>query len=288
MYWFDGGDAMKKLFLVLLVVGIVGCSAGNDVDSAQAPAPEEDVAPKVTDTVQSLGGLFLGLSSPNEAFQALAETTSPDDWVRFLDESTAISDRGRVATGFDIGVRGANALLAIAVGDVDLATSLAESVQRAANGLDISSDRLERLGTQLQEALQIEDETDREVHVSRSLNALRGELVQLLNTIDEVEVALAIEFGAWIEGVRQSSGIVRDNYTEQLALTLGRANEAVYFVRALETLRAREESDTFTALIEPMAQMAELMDVGASVMTAAQVTTLHLLSTNLRDRAAAI
>lgn len=260
---------MKRLLGIALISFVV--FAACEQQTAETSGTDEfEVAEKPLFAAAG-GGLLMRISDPDEAFSTIEAYAGDANWSSYLDPATALDTDSEFATGFLLGVRSTNALLHAALGDWETAEAISESVRLAAERLDIQTDDVEALIQDVIGAFEEEDEQLREIAVSRSVNALRGTIIRTLNTLDEEEIALAIELGAWLEASRQAAGITRDAYSEELSVVLLRGSEAQYFLETLQRIGIQKEmQDELEAVIEPIRTVSAIMNSPVATPDAVQ------------------
>jgi len=263
---------VKRLLLISLI-SVVVFAACNQTESVANAEDDFEVTEKPVFAAAG-GGLLMRISNPDEAVAAINEFTDGSDWTAYLESDTTIDAESDFSVGFLLGARSANALVYAALGDWDRAEAISDSVRVAAERLDVQTDDTEALIQALVAAFEEPDEELREVRVSRALNALRGQIVRTLNTLDEESIALAIELGAWLEGSRQAAGVTRDNYSEELSVVLMRGTESQYFLETLQRVAVQESlQESLNPLIEEMRTVSAIMN--SAVLDAQLVGDLY-------------
>jgi hypothetical protein len=71
-----------------------------------------------------------------------------------------------------------------------------------------------------------------------------------------------IEFGAWIEAIRQTSHIILENYSPQTASALLRKGEAEYFKANFGSFNLHNPSPEHKKLLDASSSMLQLMIPG--------------------------
>jgi hypothetical protein len=216
------------------------------------------------DQVPSSGGniFIFRLSNPDEALNALLKDTDSATWAKFQDTSTDITSGDRERICYNIGVKSANALLAVFLDDYDTAEKISGAIKDAANKLNIKSDNIEAVAKKLVEDLGEKDEAAKKTKVKQTLNALKDEVIEALNSIGNKPESVMIEFGAWIEAIRQTSSIILENYSKDAATALLRKGEAEYFKANFGSFNLNSPSARYKALLDSTSQLLELMKPG--------------------------
>lgn len=210
------------------------------------------------------GNIFiLRLSNPDEALNSLLTETDPATWVKYQDARTAIPTQDREKICYHIGVKSANALLSVFLDDYDTAEKISQSIKDAAKKLNIRSDAIETLAKELVTNLEEKDEKIKKTKVKQTLNTLKDEVVKALNNIGNKPEAVMIEYGAWIEAIRQTSNIILENYSPQTASALLRKGEAEYFKANFGSFNLHNPSPEYKQLLNTSSRMLELMVPGA-------------------------
>jgi hypothetical protein len=89
--------------------------------------------------------------------------------------------------------------------------------------------------------------------------------------------ALMIEFGAWIEALRQTSGIVKDDYSDMAATVFRREVEARYFKTQFQTVNATKPDARYVESAEVSSRLLELMRPKS--ISEEAVNAIHQLAT---------
>jgi hypothetical protein len=199
------------------------------------------------------------LSHPDEALNAIVKETEPSLWGNYLVRDAVIAATDRATVGFLIGARSANALLAVFLDDYEAAERIGESIKRASEKLNIKSARVETIAEKLLGDLEISDEQDRARHVKSTLNLLTDAIVAALRDIGSRNEALMIEYGVWIEAIKQISGIVKDDYSPKSAAVLRRQTEARYFKSEFQSLSLSQSREVYETDVEAASVLLNLM-----------------------------
>jgi NADH dehydrogenase/NADH:ubiquinone oxidoreductase subunit G len=209
------------------------------------------------------GNIFIfRLSNPDEALNALLKSTDPSSWKQFQDTSTAIKTQDREKICYNIGVKSANALLSVFLDDYDTAEKISSAIKDAADKLNIKSANIETVAKQLVEDLAEKDEQKKQTKVKQTLNTLKDEVVKALNKIGNKPESVMIEFGAWIEALRQTSGIILENYSTHAASALLRKGEAEYFKAQFGSFNLQNPSKRYKELLDATSKLLDLMVPG--------------------------
>ena len=96
-----------------------------------------------------------------------------------------------------------------------------------------------------------------------------------------------IEYGAWIEALRQTSGIVKDDYSAKAASVLRRDSEAKYFKAEFQSLGLRKTDSRYGAIVDATSRLLQLMkpDEQKTVPEDA-VVKIHELATQIYKQSA--
>lgn len=209
---------MNSKWLILLLTGAVvlllalsGCEKGEKAEPASGNI------------------IVMRLSNPDEALNAIIKETDSSLWGKYINTDASIGVSGREAISFHIGAKSANALLAVFLDDYDTAEKIGGSIKSASDKLNIKSEEVETVAKKLSEDLKETDAKKKARRVKSTLNLLTDSVAGALKEIGNRNEALMIEYGAWIEVLRQTSGIVKDDYSPQAASVLRREIEAKYF-----------------------------------------------------------
>ena len=217
----------------------------------------------------SKGNIFIfRLSNPDEALNSLIQETNPEDWAAYQNTSADIpASADREVICYHIGVKSANALLSVFLEDYETAEGIAQSIKKAADQLNIRSDEIETIAKQLVEDLEEKDEQAKAVKVKQTLNMLKDEVISVLNDIGNEAEAVMIEYGAWIDALRQTSSIIADGYSEKAASALLRSGEAEYFKRNFASFNLHSPGERYKSMLDAASQLRELMipDAGNSL-----------------------
>ncbi|MBN2536066.1 MAG: hypothetical protein JXB88_24510 [Spirochaetales bacterium] len=229
------------------------------------------------------GNVFIQrLSNPDEALNALIAETNPATWAQYRDTSTAITTQDREKICYHIGVKSANALLSVFLNDYDTAEKISKSIKDAANKLNIKSDSIETVAKELVENLAEKDEKKKQTKVKQTLNTLKDEVVKALNNIGNESEALMIEYGAWIEAIRQTSLIILDNYSPEAASALFRKGEAEYFKANFGSLNLHHPSAGYKSQLEASSKLLELIIPGPDkTISSEAVKTINEIATQV-------
>jgi hypothetical protein len=267
---------MKRKWLILLLVGLIilllplmGCKKKEEAEPAA-------------------GNIFIiRLSNPDEVLNSIVQETDSSLWGKYLDRDAAIGVSDREAIGFHIGAKSANALLAVFLDDYDTAENIGGSIKNASEKLNIKSENVETVAKKLTEDLKEKDEETKARKVKSTLNLLKDEVIAALKSIGNQSEALMIEYGAWIEALRQTSGIVKDDYSARAASVLRRDVEAKYFKAEFQSLNIRKPDPKYRAIVDATSQLLELMqpDEQRTVPEYA-VVKIHELTTQIYKQSA--
>jgi phosphoglycolate phosphatase-like HAD superfamily hydrolase len=229
------------------------------------------------------GNIFIQrLSNPDEALNALLKDTDSATWRKYLDASTEIKTTDRKKICYHIGVKSANALLSVFLDDYDTAEKISASIKDAANKLNIKSDAIETIAKQLVQDLAEKDEKVKQTKVKQTLNTLKDEVIKALNDIGNKSEAVMIEFGAWIEAIRQTSSIILENYSPQTASALLRKGEAEYFKANFGSFNLHNPSPENKQLLDVSSRMLQLMiPATGKTISREAVTDINELATRV-------
>lgn len=229
------------------------------------------------------GNIFiLRLSNPDEALNALLQDTDPATWVKYQDASTNIPTQDREKICYHIGVKSANALLAVFLNDYDTAEKISGSIKDAAKKLNIKSDNIETIAKELVRDLEEKDEQKKQTKVKQTLNTLKDEVIEALNNIGNKSESVMIEYGAWIEAVRQTSHIILENYSPQTASALLRKGEAEYFKANFGSFNLHTPSPEYKQLLDASSRMLTLMVPGTGrTISLEAVNNINTLATQV-------
>lgn len=236
--------------------------------------------------VPSGGNIFIfRLSNPDEALNALLKDTDPATWTKYQDPGTAITTQDREKICYHIGVKSANALLSVFLDDYDTAEKISGSIKDAADKLNIKSDNIETVAKKLVEDLEEKDEKIKQTKVKQTLNILKDEVIEALNNIGNKAEAVMIEYGAWIEAVRQTSHIILENYSVKTASGLQRKGEAEYFKANFGSFNLHTPSTEYKELLDATSRILELMIPGpGKAITEEAVTGINEIATQVNAR----
>ena len=231
------------------------------------------------------GDIFiLRLSNPDEALNALLLETDPAQWNKYQDKSTEITTSDRQVICYHIGVKSANALIAVFLNDYETAEKISTSIKDAANKLNIKSDEVETIAKQLASDLEEKDEKVKSRNVKQTLNMLQDAVVKALNSIGNKEEAMMIEFGAWIESIRLTSSIIMDDYSIVSASTLLRKLEAEYFMENFAFLNINSPSTEYVELIDAVSKLQALMQADANnSISQKAVSTINYIASQINQ-----
>lgn len=248
--------------------------SGGESDAGTAEADSEE---KIWEDIAAL----IPISNPDEAYALLQQETDPDTWGDHADESVEINTDDSESAAFSIGVRGTNAILLTALGDSETAEAIAQSISRAAGSLAIQTDRIDSLVQQLTELLESDAEaSDRQARIV--LNSIADELAEALLQTGDEEAALALQLGIWVESLRQSAGIVVDDYSALASTVFRRRSEAAVFGREYLTLAS--ENDEYASLAESLLALSTAMESDANrTIPQAQIERIYDITTGIKN-----
>lgn len=281
----------KVLLLLVIILSLLlmwGCEKRGEeqeaakeaetTEKAEASGEEERQAPPA----QSGNILVEELSNPDEALLVLTESIDKDLWGKYLKKDDAVPSGSDAEIGFSLGVKSANSLLAVFLNDYDTAEKLAKSLQAGAEKLNVQSAEIEATAKQLGEDLKETDEEAKDQLVKGRLNKLREQVIYTLKDIGNKEVSLMMELGVWAEGMRQVSGLVKDDYSKQVSQVLLRLQEVEYFMKSFGLLKAKADSDKYDDLLEALSKVQEILDsVENKVVPKSDVETIHSIMTGI-------
>ena len=161
-----------------------------------------------------------------------------------------------------IGVRGANALMAIFLGKRETAQKMASEIKDAASKLSIESGEIENAIKQLDKAMNSPDDKNKDRRIRMAINNVERVITEELQKQGDIKYARLITYGAWIESVRQISGIINDNYKVLTSGYLGRTIESEYFIQEFAMLNAKSKSDLFADIISTTKALDSRMELG--------------------------
>jgi hypothetical protein len=208
--------------------------------------------------------IIFRLSNPDEALNSLIADTDVSLWTKYQDNRTDITATDREVICYHIGVKSANALLSVFLNDYETAEKISESIKGAANKLNIKSDDIETVAKELVNALTEKDAKKKASEVKRTLNLLKDAVIEALTAIGNKGEAVMIEFGAWIEALRQTSSIILENYSVKTASALMRKGEAEYFKANFGSLNLHKPKERYKELLDDTSKLLDLMVPGAS------------------------
>jgi hypothetical protein len=266
-------EVSMKRFAVFIAAGLllalVSChNGGKATTQAQAgskPAPQE--------TQQTI--LITMVSNPDELYNVVQRTYKPDVIKAALDTTATISSTDHDAVAFAIGSHAANALLAAVLQDTNDSKAIAGGVKDAASKLNISSDKIQALATQINTDLAKTDDKAREVAVTQDINALSAEFVTTLKGMGGNYESLLIQLGGWTEGVRIASKVVQTKFDGTVAAKLlGRQAEADWFMgQALGFVKSNPDAAQVAAALKPLG--AAMTPSADRKLSAAQVAAIQ-------------
>lgn len=233
-------------FALILVFG--ACS--NSEASQENEEEEEEIV---------MESEVLRISRPDESLTALAKFVNVQLWDEYVDKRVSISSDDPLEICFNIGVKSANAILSVFFDDYETAENMASSIRTAAEKLNIRSESVEKGVKMLLEDLQEEDPNIKEKRVSQSLNYITSEVSETMESMGSMDYALTVEFGVWIESIRQGSGIVKDSYSVDASYSLFRPEEAQYFYRNFQKFQNQTPRPFYKDAIETAKKLESLM-----------------------------
>ncbi|MBN1696815.1 MAG: hypothetical protein JW881_04820 [Spirochaetales bacterium] len=205
--------------------------------------------------------IIFRLSNPDEALNALIADTDISLWSAWLDTSSGITATDREVICYHIGVKSANALLAVFLNDYETAEKISGSIKDAADRLNIKSDEIETAAKGLVDALGEKDENKKAQLVKKALNSLKDVVIEALEAIGNRGESVMIEFGAWIEALRQTSSIILENYSMKTASALVRKAEAGYFKARFTDLNLQHQKPRYKNILEMTSKLLDLMSL---------------------------
>lgn len=267
---------MKRKWLILLLLAVVillFALAGCEKKEKAEPAAGNIIVTR--------------LSNPDEALNAIIKETDSSLWGKYLNRDASIGVSDREAVSFHIGAKSANALLAVFLDDYDTAEKIGGSIKSASDKLNIKSEEVETVAKKLLEDLEETDGKKKARQVKSTLNLLTDAVAAALKGIGNRNEALMIEYGAWIEALRQTSGIVKDDYSPKAASVLRREIEAKYFKGEFQSLNLTKPSTGYETIVDATSLLLELMkaDEQKSIPEHA-VVKIHELATQIFERSA--
>jgi hypothetical protein len=229
--------------------------------------------------------IIFRLSNPDEALNSLIADTDVSQWAKFQDNRIDITATDREVICYHIGVKSANALLSVFLNDYTTAEKISESIKGAANKLNIKSDDIETVAKELVDALKEKDEKKKASEVKRTLNLLKNAVIEALSEIGNRGEAVMIEFGAWIEALRQTSSIILENYSVKTAAALMRKMEAEYFKTNFGSLNLHKPRTRYKELLDETSKLLDLMvPTEANIISKEVVGTINALTKEINAK----
>jgi len=199
------------------------------------------------------------ISSPDEPLNALAKLIPPKEWKKFQDKNIDVSADKNYNICLTIGARSANALLSVFLNDNAKAEKLADAIKKAAEKLNIKAQTVEVAAKNLNSDITGPEAQDKDQRIRLSLNKLKDEIVDTIKVMGNSDYALLIEYGAWIESIRQGSAIIGSKYNARTSNMLYRVEEAKYFANSLADLNKKKEDALFGEIIKASEEIKKLM-----------------------------
>ena len=281
-------SVLLLLVIVLSLLLVWGCEKRGEeqetakeaetTEKAEASGEEERQAPPA----HSGNILVEELSNPDEALLVLTESIDKDLWGKYLKKDDAVPSGSDAGIGFSLGVKSANSLLAVFLKDYDTAEKLAKNLQAGAEKLNVQSAEIEATAKQLGEDLKETDEAAKDQLVKGRLNKLREQVIYTLKEIGNKEVSLMMELGVWAEGMRQVSGLVKDDYSEDVSQVLFRRQEVEYFMKSFGLLKAQDNTGKYDDLLDALSSVQKVLEsADEKVLPKSDVETIHAIMTGI-------
>jgi hypothetical protein len=260
-----------KLVVVLsaLATGAVGCS-GNSSTPSNAPAPAAaPAAPAPQQEVITNNSIVSQISHPDEAMKALGSVAKATDWKGVVDASTAVSGSDKLKVSAAIGMQAANGVAAEYAGDDADAQKLATSVKGLADRLSLKSSALESLVSKTTSDFKEPDADKRSALVRTDLAQMQDELKATLDQLGQGADATMMVFGAWVEGVRMTSSVLKNSYNAAASGVLNRRSEADYFLAAFVAM-PKNANPLYAQIVPTLTRLRDAMVASPSHQISAQ------------------
>jgi hypothetical protein len=254
--------------LSALATGAVGCS-GNSSTPSNAPAPAAAPAPAPQQEVITNNSIVSQISHPDEAMKALGSVAKAADWKGVVDASTAVSASDKLKVSAAIGMQAANGVAAEYAGDDADAQKLATSVKGLADRLSLKSSALESLVAKTTSDFKEPDAEKRSTLVRTDLAQMQDELKATLDQLGEGADATMMVFGAWVEGVRMTSTVLKNRYDAASSGVLNRRNEADYFLAAFVAM-PKNANPLYAQIVPTLTRLRDAMVANPSHQVSAQ------------------
>jgi len=206
--------------------------------------------------------LFQEISNPDEAISSIYGSYGVDAWKAGIDRRSAITPEGREAIAFQMGARSANAVAAALVEDYAEAEKIAGAIKDGAARLNIVSGEIETLVGDLAKDLKSADGERKKSIVRARINAVQAEVLKTFDNLGNEAEATMIKLGAWLEGLRIVSDVVKAEYKAEASSTLNRAGEALYFKSQIASLNAKRMAGKLDSAVAGLEAIAAAMVIG--------------------------
>jgi hypothetical protein len=252
----------------VLATGVIGCS-GNSSTPSNAPAPAAAPAPAPQQEVITNNSIVSQISHPDEAMKALGSLAKAADWKGVVDASTAVSSSEKPKVAAAIGMQAANGVAAEYAGDDANAQKLATSVKGLADRLSLKSSALESLVSKTTSDFKEPDAAKRSALVRTDLAQMQDELKATLDQLGEGADATMMVFGAWVEGVRMTSSVLKNSYDAAASGVLNRRSEADYFLAAFVAM-PKNANPLYGQIVPTLTRLRDAMVASPSHQISAQ------------------
>ncbi len=267
---------MKRFNAVAVFLALVVCAgimflSCKDRQSATNEDPGKDIIINV-------------ISNPDESLNLLQKNIPSNEWGKYLDARSVTGDGTELERCFNIGVKSANALLAVYKGDYETAKAIAASIKQVGQGLKVNTREIEDAAGQLISGLGEKDEKVKSEKVKFSLNLLKDRTIALLVADNRKSYAVAVEYGLWMESLRHVSALLGDHYNAPASSALNRESEAKYFIEQFTQFKGVQQNAFFQDGIDATSNLLPLMKSANKTISAASVKGINRIASDFQKK----
>ncbi len=197
------------------------------------------------------------LPSPSEIFVALDKMgeTKWNDTASFSNKYDYDNDYLRA---LNLGVRSADGFLAIQAKDKEKLGDMIVVILTLAEEL-LVKEAILRKGDTFKD-LSKRGEWDK---LHRELDSLREDVVQEMNRMGDKDIALLVSAGGWLEGLRATTKILKQKYSERASSILYQPRLVQYFSDRLAKIEPKaQDTPAVKLLMDKLPEIDKLVNVG--------------------------
>ncbi len=267
---------MKRFNAVAVFLALVVCAGFMFMSCKdRQPATNEDPGKDIIINI---------ISNPDESLNLLQKHIPASAWGKYLDARIASGEGAEIERCFNIGVKSANALLAVYKGDYETAKAIAASIKQVGQGLKVNTRDIEDAAGQLISSLGEKDEKVKSDKVKFSLNLLKDRTIAVLISDNRKNFAIAVEYGLWMESLRHVSALLGAHYNAAASTVVNREVEAKYFVEQFTQINSTQQCAFFQEGIEAVNKLIPLMKPANKTISAASIKGIYGITSDFQKK----